>query len=217
MLTQYHEAITRKALAAHFSPHALDAIVAANIEQDDMLTGQIGHDEYHFDNNAFVNGYAYIEKQRELLYGALGNEDAPTAWASFGRLTHTAQDFYAHTNYVDMWLTQFGEIPPHPTEIDPLVEEFLNSPDMHSGKLYYPLEVLYFIPFLKRFVIPLLPRDSHAHMNLDSPERGKRFAYAFEAAVKRTRVEFESIVTTLSGNLINTFLGNTNEENNSES
>ena len=191
MLIQYHEAITRKALSAHFSPRALDDIVVANLGQDN-LRGQIGHDEYHFDNNAFDQGYAYIEEQRALLYAALEKDDAPSAWAAFGRLTHTAQDFYAHSNYVDLWLAGFDGNPPPPPEIDPMVEELLNSPNLHSGKLYYPLEAFSFVPFLKRFVMPLLPKDSHAHMNLDSPKRGTRFAYAFEAAVVRTGVEFEN-------------------------
>jgi len=74
----------------------------------------------------------------------------------------------------------------------------VNSPELHSGKLYYPFEALSFVPFLKRFVIPLLPKDSHAWMNLDAPERGERFEYAVEAALKRTRHEFDQTVAGLS-------------------
>jgi len=197
MLTQYHEAITRKVLATHFTPHALDVVVAANIRQDNLF-GQIGHDEYHFDNNAFVKGYAYIEKQRTLLYAALENDEAYESWVAFGRLTHTVQDFYAHSNYIELWMAQFGEPPPPPNEIDPLVEKLLHSPNLHSGKLYYPLEIFSLVPFLKRFVLSLLPKDSHAHMNLDSPKQGKHFTYALEAATKRTDVELEEILTNLS-------------------
>jgi hypothetical protein len=35
-------------------------------------------------------------------------------------------------------------------------------------------------------------------MHLDSPARGQRFAYAFEAALKRTRHEFDKTVAGLS-------------------
>jgi hypothetical protein len=35
-------------------------------------------------------------------------------------------------------------------------------------------------------------------MQLDSPARGKRFDYAFEAAAKRTRYEFDKTVAGLS-------------------
>jgi hypothetical protein len=199
MLAKYHISITRKALSAHFSPCALDAILAANLGQDGLLTGQIGHDEYHFDNNAFEESYAFIEGQRQLTRASLRDEDIPTAWAAFGRLTHTAQDFYAHSNYVALWLSQHdGSSPPPPSEIAPLMDDLLHSPELHSGKLYYPLEVFFFIPVLKHLVMPLLPRDSHAWMNLDSPKCGMRFAYALEAATKRTKHEFDQTVAGLS-------------------
>jgi len=209
MLTQYHKSITRKALNEQFGPRALEAIIAANLQLDN-LSGQIGHDEYHFDNNAFKKSYAFIEEQRMQTITSLQKMDIPAAWAAFGRLTHTAQDFYAHTNYVDLWLARFDEhAPPSPSQIAPLIEALIHSPDLQSGKLYYPWEVLSFIPIVKRFVIPLLPKDSHTHMNIDSPEQGKRFAYAFEAAVKRTTAEFESTVTNLPEDQLITFLDKT--------
>jgi hypothetical protein len=201
MLIQYHVSITRKAINEHFSQHALQAILRANLKQDDLLTGQIGHDEYHYDNNAIAASDRYIEEQRTLTHSALQNDNLPAAWSAFGRLVHTAQDFYAHSNYVDLWLSRFhnnGQTPLPPSEIDPLMGELVHSPGLHSGKLYYPWEVLAFIPGIKHFVIPLLPADSHAHMQLDSPARGERFAYAFEAAVKRTRYEFDTTVAGLS-------------------
>ena len=201
MLIQYHQSITRAALGKRFSPRALAAILAANIKQDNLLTGQIGHDEYHYDNNAITKSDNYLVEQRALTRSAIQEEDLAGAWAAFGRLIHTAQDFYAHTNYVDLWLAHFskdGQMPPPPPEIAPLMEEVIRSPDLRSGKLYYPIEVLAFIPGIKRFVIPHLPKDSHAHMHIDSPARGERFTYAFEAAVKRTRYEFDITIENLS-------------------
>ena len=204
MLIQYHKSITRKALNERFSQRALEAILAANLKQDDLLSGQIGHDEYHYDNNAIAESDRYLEEQRALTLSALQNDDLPAAWAAFGRLVHPAQDFYAHSNYVDLWLSQFsgnGQTPPPPSEIAPLMDELVHSPRLHSGKLYYPWEALAFIPWIKQLVIPLLPKDSHAHMQLDSPACGERFAYAFEAASKRTRYEFDTTVAGLSPGL----------------
>jgi len=201
MLVQYHRSITRTALENRFSPRALDAILAANLKQDNLLTGQIGHDEYHYDNNAIAKSHLYLEEQRALIRSAIQVEDVSVAWAAFGRLIHTAQDFYAHTNYVDLWLAHFskdGQTPPPPPEIAPLMEEVVHSPNLRSGVLYYPIEVLAFIPGIKHFVIPLLPKDSHAHMHIDSPARGERFDYAFEAAIRRTRYEFDKTVAGLS-------------------
>jgi hypothetical protein len=201
MLIQYHASITHKALSERFSPRALRTILAANLKQDDLLTGQIGHAEYHYDNNAIPASDRYLEEQRAQTLFALQNDGLPAAWAAFGRLIHTAQDFYAHSNYVDLWLSRSnggGQAPLSPSEIAPLMDELVHSPELHSAKLYYPLELLAFVPGVKRLVIPLLPKDSHAHMQIDSPACGERFAYAFEAAVKRTRLEFDQTVAGLS-------------------
>ncbi|NOZ00063.1 MAG: hypothetical protein GXP40_12825 [Chloroflexi bacterium] len=198
MLAAHHRNILVQALGDTFGPRALGVVVRANLRQDN-LRGQIGHDEYHFDNNAFAESRAYIETNRAIIRPALESGHIEKAWAAFGRLTHTAQDFYAHSNYITMWLSRFdGRTPPAPPEVDPLDPELLASPGLRSGVLYYPLELLSYVPALKRFILPLIPRDSHAWMNLDSPEQGPKFDYAFEAAVKRTRHEFEQVAARLS-------------------
>lgn len=206
MFKEYHLAITAQALDGRFSQTALDAILLANIHQD-RPAGQIGHPEYHFDDNAFAPGLAYIERNRREVRAALERGDAPAAWRAFGRLTHAAQDFYAHSNYVSLWLDRF---PPHewppPEEIEPLDPALLAGP-LRSGKIYWPLEPLSWIPLLKRFIVPLLPPDSHARMNLDWPERGPKFAYAFAAAVKRTAHEYEQTAQALPPDLLPLFHG----------
>ena len=207
MLKRYHEEITRQALKAHFTPTALGVILRANLAQDN-LAGQVGHDEFHFDNNAFARSYAYIEEQREMVRSALRARQASIAWAAFGRLTHTCQDLYAHSNYVDLWLSGYeGPTRPSPAEIDPMDETLLTSPDLRSGRLYYPLEILSFLPGLRRIVKPLLPRDAHTWMNLDAPTQGPRFAYAFEAARARTHYELDRTVASLTPDQVELFRG----------
>lgn len=206
MLPKYHADITRNALKTIFSSAAIEKIVAANLYQD-RIAGQFGHDEFHFDNNAFEKGYAYIEEQRARTVASLQYGDIPSAWAAFGRLTHTAQDFYAHSNYVDLWITRQNGARPAAAEIDPVDQALIDSPKLHSGKIYMPLEPLSFIKFLKPLVLPLLPRDSHAWMNLDSPEQGPNFTFAFHAAVKRTKLEFDKTTTGLPGELVAAFVG----------
>jgi hypothetical protein len=195
MLISVHARIVRQALAARFSPHALRLILKANLGQD-ALSGQLGHDEYHFDNNAFEAGRAYIAQQRGLVFAALQQGEPPAAWAAFGRLTHAAQDFYAHSNYVDLWLRRADSAAPE--RIDPLDAALHASPELRSGKVYYPLDALYFVPGLRRLALAFLPRDSHGHMNLDSAASGPRFEYAFAAAVRRTEWEFEQVNTQLT-------------------
>ncbi|HQV63388.1 MAG TPA: hypothetical protein PKV19_05255, partial [Anaerolineales bacterium] len=66
MLIPIHEEMTREALGEHFSPRALEIIIAANRKQD-AIRGQIGHDEFHFDNNAIEKGLRYINEQRGFV------------------------------------------------------------------------------------------------------------------------------------------------------
>ena len=198
MLKIYHRQILQEALEGKVSPHALEIVIEANLKQDG-LRGQIGHDEYHFDNNAFDESYAYIEKNHANVRAALKGGDFEEAWAAFGRLSHTAQDFYAHSNYIALWLAQFDkESVPLPENIDHADQAIIKSDKLKSGKFYYPLELLSYIPALKRYVMPYLPKDSHAWMNIDSPEQGEKFAYAYAAAVKRTENEFERALAGLS-------------------
>ncbi|MFN8461016.1 MAG: hypothetical protein U0X93_04505 [Anaerolineales bacterium] len=123
-------------------------------------------------------------------------------------MTHTVQDFYAHSNYVTLWLNRFdGKTPPPPVEIDPLDPSLIHSPSLRSGKTYPPLEYLYFVKRLRPHVLPLIPRDSHAWMNLDSPEQGFKFDYAMQAAIKRTRIEYEKTLKDLPKELLSLFVG----------
>ena len=206
MLPRIHEEITSQALQKDFSTAALGKIIKANIHQD-RLAGQIGHDEFHFDNNAFEKSYAYIEEQRALVISALVSKDTSSACSAFGRLTHTAQDFYAHSNYIDLWISQHqnGALP-SAIEVDPVDENLIYSHALCSAKLYYPLEFFAFIKVLQPLVKPLLPCDSHAWMNLDSPAQGVNFTFAFHAALKRTRIEFEKTVAGLSQELLSAFV-----------
>ena len=174
MLTRYHTKITSEALADCFSPRALSAITKANNHQD-RLSGQFGHDEYHVDNNSFKQSHAYMEEQRALVISSLNAKDAPSARSAFGRLTHTAQDFYSHSNYITLWLSRFdGGARPAPTEIDPVDLTLLSSPDLHSGKVYYPIELFYYIKPLRRFVLSRIPRDSRCDDGLERAEQGEQ-------------------------------------------
>lgn len=205
MLRDYHIEMMHLALDRTFSPRALEKIIAANVYQDRLL-GQIGHDEYHFDNNAFDKSHAYIEEQRALAVSSLMADHAPSAWSAFGRLTHTAHDFYAHSNYIALWLAhkRDGALPT-PTEVDPMDSDFIHSGALRSGKVYW-IEILTLISSLRPLVVSILPRDSHGWMNLDSPDRGPNFKYAFQAAVKRTTIEFEKTTKDLPADLFRLFV-----------
>jgi hypothetical protein len=206
MLQKYHVQILQQALGDIFGPAALSKIIQANVHQD-RISAQFGHDEFHFDNNAFEKSYAYIGEQRSLVISSLQTSDAVAAWSAFGRLTHTVQDFYAHSNYIDLWLAlHTNGSRPVPSMVDPVEPTIMESDALRSGKIYYPLEVLSFIRPLKPLVLPLLPRDSHAWMNIDSPEQGFQFDYAMQASIKRTILEYEKTKKDLSQNLNTIFV-----------
>jgi len=194
MLKPYHIEICRYALDNTFSPEALNIIIAANVAQDG-LRGLVGHPEYHFDDNAFEAGCVYMESQRQIILDAINmSSEIKITWEAFGKLTHAAQDFYAHSNYVSLWIrTHYQTELPPPAKMKALHSEILNHPDFCSGKVYL-WDWLAFVPGLHGLAQRLLPLDSHTHMNLDSPDKGSMFPYAYQAAVKRTILEYEQII-----------------------
>ena len=207
MLVRHHIEITRQAIGAEVGRRALHSILRANCAQDG-LRYQLGHDHFHFDNNQFEKSNNYIEEQRALIHPSLERGDTESAWQAFGRMIHTVQDFYAHSDYIPRWLSRFsGGTPPAPEEVDPVSPDILQDPELRSGKLYYPVEALAFIPFLKKSILPHLPADSHAHMNLDDFDDKGFFDYVFHASVKRTKIEFEKTMALLPSNLLPYFTG----------
>lgn len=198
MLKDYHIEICQRALRSFFSARALNVLVTANVGQD-QIRYQVRHPHFHFDSNTFEAGYAYIAAQRQMAREMLksgGREEL--AWQAFGRLTHTAQDFYAHSNYARLWLAaQPAGEPPAPSQIDALAPEILQHPDLHSGKIYF-WDWVAFLPGCYALGLRLTPKDSHTHMNLDHPGRGPLFPYAREAAIKRTLFEFRKTIEELS-------------------
>jgi hypothetical protein len=207
MLPSVHAAILRRALEALFTRQALNSIIASNVGMD-APWNQLGRDELHFDNNSFDRSNSYIARQRALIRPALEGGKPRRAWQAFGRLTHTAQDLYSHSNYVELWLArQPHPTRPVPTEIDPLDAGIMRSPSLHSGRLHMPLGALSFVPGIASWANRRLPPDSHAHMNLDSAARGPAFEYAFHAAVKRTLHEYGLLANALSEPLMMQFRG----------
>jgi hypothetical protein len=192
MLKDHHVEICTQTLTNHFSPVALEVIIAANLNQDSLF-GLVGHPQYHFDDSAFERSYAYLEKQRQIVQHVLAEKGKLTAaWKAFGRLTHAAQDFYAHSNYLTLWQDTFpdGLLPP-PEQVAALDKALLAHPDLVSGRVYFGEAMMFLLPPLAGWFKQRLPRDAHAWMNLDSPEQGPLFPYAIEAARQRTIYEYD--------------------------
>ncbi len=191
MNKKYHIQITRKSLKDLVSERALETIIKGNIKQDRpaML---YGHDHIHFDSNAFFTGFNYIKEQQQLAFDYLMLSNTSQAWESFGRVLHSWQDFYSHSNYIKLWRQDHKNTPPHKVICDD--QQILNHFALKSGKIYGIFELLSMLPLISYIMKPMMPSDSHARMNLDSPASGPDFYYAYWAALKRTNKAFEKFV-----------------------
>jgi len=193
MKSQYHAELTGAALSDHFSPDALEEIIAANLAQD-APQNQLGSKaHFHFDNNRIAAALAYVEDlHAQIVELAVAGDHGSQQRAALGRLCHAVQDFYAHSNYVDLWLAgQDHPVPPADT-IDALIPDLLNHPDLRTGTYVVLRDIVYSVPIIGALWRRIyLPSGSHEAMNLDSPDRGWKFSYAMAAAHQRTQHEYE--------------------------
>ena len=182
-------------------------INTANIRQD-RLAGIFFHPEFHFDNSRFdeTRHYQYFQEQIVLDTIRAGNQ--VLAWQAFGRWLHASQDFYAHSNYVTLWLErQARDQLPDLDDIDPLDPEILANPSLVSAGFYPIYELIYRLPGMSRWISARMPADAHALVNLDSPDRGDLFFYAAAAARKRTLADFQSVLIHLTSGQARLFRG----------
>lgn len=85
------------------NPIILQQIVTSDVDQDLGINAQLVHAQ-HFDDSYFAEGAAHINSfYTTALHYALPQFFDPTEVAkAFGAALHTIQDFYAHTNWVDV-------------------------------------------------------------------------------------------------------------------
>jgi hypothetical protein len=99
---RWHKAITYSALA--FLPESvLSSLLTVHDELDNPWHfWTAGVDRWHFNDCNFRDATKHIN---ELYASVLGCGTGPVScinWRAFGQLLHTAQDFYAHTNWVEL-------------------------------------------------------------------------------------------------------------------
>jgi len=197
MEAQYHRQMIQEVLAAHFSTADLKTITRANLGQD-SLWGLL-HPAYHFDDSLFAKGEAYIAGQRQTAVTAITTRQERTAaLQALGRLLHTRQDFYAHSNWVPRWAEAHGGPGQCRPEDIAICPDATAVPGLISGTSSIHLYVLYRVPLLG----PLLkrvyfPPYTHEAMNLDYPGRGPLFPFALAAATKHTQVELDLLLAEL--------------------
>jgi von Willebrand factor A domain-containing protein 7 len=77
---------------------ALDRIVDANASVDEDQA----HSALHFDGESFPEGQARIIALRARVIDRLAADDADGARDALGQALHTVQDFYSHSNWVEL-------------------------------------------------------------------------------------------------------------------
>ena len=93
----YHASLTEEANDGVLDDQQLGYVVAANIAQD-LLQSQSC---VHFDNCDFPGAIAHIAAEWAIIE-SVGDRYADAALAAFGALLHTTQDFYAHSNWIEL-------------------------------------------------------------------------------------------------------------------
>jgi MYXO-CTERM domain-containing protein len=84
---------------------AIEEVVAANalVDKDQYHSGK------HFDGENWPGAQAWIHERRALLLERIRAHAAGTAREALGQALHTIQDFYSHSNWIEL-----GNSAPHP-------------------------------------------------------------------------------------------------------
>lgn len=93
----YHSALTEAGNDGVLDTTQLAYVIAANIAQDLLQT----QSKVHFDNCDFPGGVEHLAAEWNVI-DTIGDKYADTALGAFGALLHTTQDFYAHSNWIEL-------------------------------------------------------------------------------------------------------------------
>jgi hypothetical protein len=186
---EYHADITKTANYKPCNPVILSdsnlgKVIIANLSQD---LDQVDSD-HHFDNCCFEEGAKYIEGEWKNVQ-AQADKLSDNGLAAFGRLLHTVQDFYAHSNWVE--IHQF---------YDPIPVWDLDVRNLPYGIM----SGTWFIGHPKKCNSSVPP---HTKLNKDDPnsEEGQKivatgpnkgktlFSLARESAIRATLIQFEQL------------------------
>lgn len=205
----YHRSITRTAIGEYFDPAGLETIIRGNISQDYPWNVIAIH--RHVDDSLFAKAESYILHEREQAVRAMNRGYRRQALATFGRLLHTRQDFYAHSNWAALWVArQGGPESCRPEAID-ICAAPLDEPELVSGKAAFHWFFACHLPLIGPWFQKFAPADTHEAMNLDHPGRGPLFPFAVAAATKHTRQEFGLLLADLGAaagpTVVKQFLG----------
>lgn len=111
-----HEEITHDALAATFNAANLNLVERACESQCKPGSEAASEVRRHFGDENFSKALSYMDRQKRLIIDFSASADTnpmdrARALYHLGLLLHTAQDFYSHTNYVELAAARMKESP----------------------------------------------------------------------------------------------------------
>ena len=178
----YHATLLCRAAPNGFSRSALlFRVIPANIAVDFKQKDK----RLHFDNSTFSAGVELIDE----LWSRI--EAGVARLANFGKLTHTVQDFYSHSNWVELH-QHLRPVPIWDLNVESLPAEMLSGTypsDALPGNKHVPThaELNKDSPF--GWFSP-----SGARVVADGPNRGKTlFELGYDAALLATRAQFDRL------------------------
>lgn len=127
-----------------FSGTALEKIRDGNRSTD--LSSDFFDSEKHFDNEEFLKGTTRLVELKRYIIGQITNPLFPNranAQNALGQALHTIQDFYAHTNWVDLSSLRVIDSRLGRTTFDsPIPKSTPTSPTNDPGTLLFGLTQL---------------------------------------------------------------------------
>ena len=180
-----HGDITREANAGILNNQQLAFVVLANIAQDlHQMDGR-----RHFDNCCFAEGVAYIEEEWCNME-AEDDRYSESALGTFGRLLHTVQDFYAHSNWVELNLSQ-NQIPVWDMNLNSLPSGIVSG----TWIIGFPKKCDGTAPTHEQLNKDDANSEEGKKVVSSGPNEGKTlFALARDAAIRAGSMQFEKLI-----------------------
>jgi hypothetical protein len=106
---QVHDGIITEALDGLASPERIKTLIWAAARNDDPTGERFGDERRHFDSNKIDKSLEWVLGRMEtaIADGALADKEERKLQSSLealGDLLHSVQDFYSHSNYIELTL-----------------------------------------------------------------------------------------------------------------
>lgn len=184
-----HVRITETVLAElPFDADSAALVVLGNrmVDRQDAK-GEFSVPEAHFDNETFSKGSRRLREKIAAVMDALDRGDRELALESLGRGLHTAQDFFAHSNFIE---NNAVDAPVDLLDLKDPAADLVCEKEGFKGGLtsgYFPES-------------PSAAKCTHSELAKDGPDAGRRYELAVEKAVMENRRYLRSLFAAMEAN-----------------